>query len=493
MTVGSICSGISADSVAWKPLGWKHVFYSEIDKYCSKVLRHYYPEVPNYGDFTAQEEFPPADILVVSTPCQDFSVAGLRAGMDGARGSLTLHACRVIEKVRSRWIVFENVPGILQGDCAVGFHGFLSRLAEIGYGFAYATLDAQYFSLAQRRERVFLVGYIGDWRPAAAVLFDLESLSGHPAPSREEGQDVAHPIEASAGSRGYGDGCEGAQYIASTIGGRMRGQDDGCADNLISHCINGGGQGRIDTETETETETFVVIPIQEIDCRRDKEQHGMGIGTDGDAMYTIQAMRQHGVGVSGPVNHNGKAAGSATQQDAENGMLVPFDTTQITSLANRSNPQSGDPSHPLTGKGHPPSIAFTCKDHGADAGEISPTLRAMAHSGSHPNAGGQVAVASAGMRVRRLTVRECEALQGFPPDFTLIPEYRSQQKEKGEEATALYEYYCRTKRGREVVEWRNGRVRATPDGSRYRALGNSIAVPVLRWIGDRITMVESML
>jgi DNA (cytosine-5)-methyltransferase 1 len=145
------------------------------------VLQHHYPGIPLHGDFTTitGDEYGPIDLLVGGTPCQSFSVAGLRKGLDDARGSLALEYLRLVDRTQPRWIVWENVPGVLSSNKGRDFGSFLGALVELGYGFAYRVLDAQYFGVAQRRRRVFVVGYLGDWRPAASVLFERESLSGN--------------------------------------------------------------------------------------------------------------------------------------------------------------------------------------------------------------------------------------------------------------------------------------------------------------------------
>jgi DNA (cytosine-5)-methyltransferase 1 len=189
----SVCSGIEAATVAWHPLGWEIAAFSEIEKFPRAVLAHHYPGVPLHGDFMTIEgnEYGPVDLLVGGTPCQDFSVAGLRAGLAGDRGNLTLEFLRLAGRIRPVWLVWENVPGVLSIDGGRAFGAVLGGLAELGYGFAYRVLDAQYFGLAQRRARVFVVGYLGDWRRAAAVLFERESLCGHPAPCRETRARIA--------------------------------------------------------------------------------------------------------------------------------------------------------------------------------------------------------------------------------------------------------------------------------------------------------------
>ena len=196
MRYGSVCSGIEAATQAWHHMDWEPAFFSEIDAFPCAVLQHHYPDVPLHGDFTdiKDDEYGPIDLLVGGTPCQSFSVAGLRGGMDDERGNLALEFIRLAQRKRPQWVVWENVPGVLSSNGGRDFGSFLGALAEIGYGFAYRVLDAQYFGVAQRRRRVFVVGYLGDWRRAAAVLFERESLSGNPAPSREEGEKVAPAV-----------------------------------------------------------------------------------------------------------------------------------------------------------------------------------------------------------------------------------------------------------------------------------------------------------
>ena len=183
----SVCSGIEAATQAWHPLGWEPVAFSEIERFPAAVLAHRYPHVPNWGDMTKFEEWPDADVDVLAggTPCQSFSVGGLRKGLADPRGSLMLTYLAIAAKYRPRWIVWENVVGVLSSNGGRDFGTFLGGLGEIGYGFAYRVLDAQYFGLAQQRPRVFVVGHI-DWMRAAAVLFEPESLSrraeARPAP-----------------------------------------------------------------------------------------------------------------------------------------------------------------------------------------------------------------------------------------------------------------------------------------------------------------------
>ena len=178
MRYGSVCSGIEAASVAWKGLGWNASFFAEIDKFPRAVLAHHYPGVKLHGDFTTIQagQYEPIDILVGGTPCQSFSVAGLRGGMADARGNLALEYLCLAKRLRPRWVLWENVPGVRSSSGGLDFGSFLGGMVELGYGVAYRSFDAQYFGLAQRRERVFVVGYLGDWRRAATVLFEPKSL-----------------------------------------------------------------------------------------------------------------------------------------------------------------------------------------------------------------------------------------------------------------------------------------------------------------------------
>ena len=214
----SVCSGIEAATVAWHPLGWQPVGFSEIEAFPSAVLVHHYPDVRNYGDMTKYKEWDleSIDLLVGGTPCQSFSVAGLRRGLEDPRGNLALTYVGILDRLRPQWCVWENVPGVLSSSGGRDFGSFLGALAELGYGFAYRTLDAQYFGVAQRRRRVFVVGYLGDWRPAAEVLFEPESVRGNPAPSREARQEIAGETETSARP-----GCKQPYGIANCLTQRM--------------------------------------------------------------------------------------------------------------------------------------------------------------------------------------------------------------------------------------------------------------------------------
>jgi DNA (cytosine-5)-methyltransferase 1 len=217
----SVCSGIEAATVAWHTLGWKPAGFAEIEKFPSEVLKHHYPTVPNYGDMTKFKEWNiepgTIDLLVGGTPCQSFSVAGLRKGLSDPRGNLMLTYGAIADYFKPTWIVWENVPGVLSSNHGRDFGTFLGMLGQLGYGFAYRVLDAQYYGVAQRRRRVFVVGYLGDWRRAAQVLFESESLCGYPAPSREAGQRIASYTVASFGK--YSEGVGTLRSEGGDLGG----------------------------------------------------------------------------------------------------------------------------------------------------------------------------------------------------------------------------------------------------------------------------------
>lgn len=378
MIYGSVCSGIEAASVAWHPLGWRASFLSEIADFPRAVLAHHYPGVPIHGDFTTIEarQYEPVDLIVGGTPCQSFSIAGLRAGLGDDRGNLALEYLRLINRLQPRWVVWENVPGVLSSKRGRDFGSILGGLAELGYGFAYRVLDAQYFGVPQRRRRVFLVGYIGDWRRAAAVLFERKSLLWNHPPCREARKDVA-----------------------PTISSRPTG---------------GGGLG-----TDFDLDGGLIAAIQERAVCENAAAgpDGMGVRTDGvaytlEARQTVQAVAYGGNNQSGPID-------VATACRAKGG----------------------------TGHGDFESETF-----------IAHSLRADGFDASEDGTGRGTPMVTEHSSVRRLTPRECERLQGFPDDYTAIP-YRK---------------------------------KIAADGPRYKALGNSMAVPVMRWLGHRIQMVDSL-
>ena len=254
MIYGSLCSGIEAATQAWHPLGWKPAFFSEIERFPSAVLAHHYPDVPNHGDMTKFKDWPDhaIDVLVGGTPCQSFSVAGLRKGLADPRGNLMLTFGAVAQRYKPRWLVWENVPGVLSSNGGRDFGTFLGMLAELGYGFAYRVLDAQYVrtrgharAVPQRRRRVFVVGYFGDWRRAAAVLFDGESLSGNPAPRRKAREGIATSPSLRAQSQSS-HRLDSEAFIPVSNSGD------------VGYCLTSSGQQSLDAETET----LIAVAVQ---------------------------------------------------------------------------------------------------------------------------------------------------------------------------------------------------------------------------------------
>ena len=441
----SICSGIEAASAAWSPLGWKAVAFSEIEPFPCAVLAHHYPDVPNWGDMTKFQEWPnvPIDLLCGGTPCQSFSVAGLRKGLDDPRGNLMLTFGAIAAKYRPKWLVWENVPGVLSSNGGRDFGSFLGLLGVLGYGFAYRVLDAQYFGVAQRRRRVFVVGCLGDWHSAAAVLFERHSLSGHPAPRRQAGK-VAPTIPSrstAGGGLGTDFDCDGG--LIQAFGGNNQ---SGPIDVATARNACASASGRMDFESET----FLVshsLRGEGFDASED------GTGRGAPLVPVVSPTLDQRAGRSG------------ANSFATSGGLVPvlaFDTTQVTSAANRSNPKPGDPCHPLAAGAHSPAIAIqgTLLNRSDTAGPAGPAGSGISEDEiSFTQTKTDVHAVAYGMQVRRLTPRECERLQGFQDDYTLVPH-----------------------RGKPAA-----------DGPRYKALGNSWAVPCAAWIGRRIQMVEALL
>ena len=421
----SVCSGIEAATVAWHPLGWEPVAFCEIDPFPAAVLAHHFHEVPNHGDFTQllDPDHPVrrqhVDLLVGGTPCQSFSVAGLRGGLEDPRGNLALAFVQLVGALEPRWVVWENVPGALSADGGRAFGSILGALEDLGYGWAYRVLDAQYVrvdghprAVPQRRRRVFLVGHSGgQFQRAAAVLFEPEGVFGDSPPRREAGQGAAR-----GAARGAGEG--GAEpYTVDWMAGAS-GDTSFRGKSRAWICDKPGK-----TRSLTANRTLAV------------------------AFHATQDPISSST--RSPCISGGNKAGCASVAVAVSG-----------DVAHTLRGEGFDASEDGTGRGTP-VVAFSSKDYGADATEeCSPTMRAAGHHGSHMNSGAPPAVAHA-MKVRRLTERECERLMGYPDDYTAIP-------------------------------WNGKPAAECPSGHRYKALGNSMAVNVMRWIGMRIALVDSL-
>jgi DNA (cytosine-5)-methyltransferase 1 len=414
----SLCSGIEAATVAWHPLGWEAVAYSEIERFPSEVLAHHYPSTPNLGDMTKFKEWSiesNVDLLVGGTPCQSFSVAGLRKGLDDPRGNLMLTYLAIADKYKPKWIVWENVPGVLSSNGGKDFGVFLGALGELGYGFAYRVLDAQYFGVAQRRRRVFVVGYLGDWRRAAAVLFERHSLQGHPAPSREKGQAIAPSVTTGPPFSRTGNDrveCEAMVVAASPDGNHTVG-------TLMARDYKGIGNQDLQ-----DGRGLVLQPIAFSGCD--------------DGMDTQ-------INVTPTMRVAGNAQGNlavAVGTDLYNGAITGDVAATMSTAGSTSSKTGPTVMQPMPfGVSEKPDVGH-CLRSGASKADKHESTTYVAQS----------------MAVRRLTPVECERLQGFPDSYTDI---KSKNK-------------------------------PTPDGPRYKALGNSMAVPVMAWIGQRIEQVEAI-
>ena len=467
--------------MAFEPLGWRPLAFSEIEAFPRAVLKHHYPDTPCHGDFTTLKDEPwivDADLLCGGTPCQAFSVAGNRQSLADDRGNLTLQfvlLADAIDHLRSTagrepaWILWENVPGVLStNDNAFGafLGGLVGRTAPIpepaggwtGAGVvdgptrcaAWRILDAQHFGLAQRRKRVFVLarGGAGRWAVADALLPIIKGSEWHPAPSRPSRERVATTISArTSGGGGLGTDFDldgGLQPIAI--------QERAVSENLDA---GPGGKGW---------------------------QEGIG--------YTLEARNKPQM-VAAPIVMATGQAGAKVVGDRDPSLTcnheapIVFDPAQITSVTNRSNPQPGDPCHTLhqseppmlvrmregkEGGGKGPLVSedqsltlATANDQvlAFEPGSIARNAGPSGESHQVPtlrsSMGDNQPAIRQGMQVRRLTPGECERLQGFPPGYTNIP-------------------------------WRGKP--ESPDGNRYKALGNSWAVPVVRWIGEQIKAIR---
>jgi DNA (cytosine-5)-methyltransferase 1 len=516
----SVCSGIEAASVAWKPLGWECAGVSEIDKFPRAVLQHRLGAVPVddghrwapgqnitplFGDFTKIEEHHvgPIDLLVGGTPCQSFSIAGKRLGLDDPRGNLTLEFLALAVRVRAKFILWENVPGVLSHDEGRTFGTFLGLVGECGYRGAYRVLDAQYCrvgrfgrAVPQRRRRLFFVGYSGtaDINPAA-VLFDRESLRGNPAPCRQAGEGIAPTLAArtrGGGGLGTDFDCDGgliAGQHGPAISPAMKARDskgpssDGDGDGLpvisVAHSLRAEGFDASEDGTGRGTPIVPVAPT----LRAGGNDTGgtRPYGTDADTCDSLIPV-QHPVAIQErAVSENPDAGpdGKGWRDDGAAYTLEARATVQAVAFAENTRAEirlcGGDgavSSQLTTGGGKPgqgsPCVAFSAKDHppaiamlnmqGAKSSALAAndgacfTLNAM-----H---GHDVHAVAAAWGVRRLTPRECARLQGFPDDWAMIP-------------------------------WRGKPAEECPDGPQYRAYGNSMAVNVMCWIGERIAAVAA--
>ena len=446
---------MEAASVAWHPLGWEAAGFSEIEPFPAAILAHRFPNTPNHGDLTQHPtwniEPGTVDLLVGGTPCQSFSVAGLRKGLADPRGNLALTFLGLADRLRPRWIVWENVPGVLSSGGGRDFGSFLGALVELGYGFAYRVLDAQHFGVPQRRRRVFVVACAGDWRAPAEVLSLAEGLRGHLASGGKKRKgpaaDAGAGVEAGGLQRTVGTLC------ADTHPGAYSGQD--------------AYTGRLIPDTKP-----VVIDRAAFN-QGENAQYEPHI-EESETMDSLVARGPHAVGQPIPYR-KAKRAQSTTDDETwvegeVSNTLNNFDlgdtrTTHAVVHCSDVAPTIGASGPPYSRTGNErveaEALAVTFqpgnlrRDAGADPStEATTTLKATAGD-QMPH----VATPPPAMAVRRLTPVECERLQGFPDNWSRIP-------------------------------WKGKPAEDCPDGPRYKACGNSMAVPVMRWIGQQIKSYE---
>jgi DNA (cytosine-5)-methyltransferase 1 len=396
----SLFSGIEAATVAWHNLGWSPVAFADIDEFPSEVLRQHYPQVPNLGDVTEvdwNDYKGKAQLVVGGSPCQSFSIAGKRLGLDDPRGNLALHYLKVVSTVRPKFFVYENVVGLLSSDEGRDFAAFLREVENIGYGFAYRVLDSQFFGVPQRRRRLFVVGCAdGDWRSAAAILFESGSIGRATKKGKKKGENFAtfaqESVRGTSETKEDGRGIKYCSKVAPTL-------------------THSGPPYSRTGMASVETDAMVVmdmdmkaIPIHDKatrykgggDTRNDDGAgNGFGVADEDSPMYTLDTSCNHAV----------------------------FQQSGVD-LYNQE----------MTGEKHCP--LRTAQGHGAPAVMVN-------------------------YAVRRLTPVECERLQGFPDNYTQI-------------------------------EWKGKAKEDCPDSPRYKALGNSMPVPVMKWIGERIDLLNKI-
>ena len=532
LTYISMFSGIEAASVAWEPLGFEPVAFAEVDPFPSAVLKKHYPHVPNLGDITKvdwSKYHGQIDIVVGGPPCQAFSVAGLRKALDDPRGMLILHYLRACDQIRPEWIVLENVPGLLSADGGRAFGSLLGALEELGYHAAWRVLDASFFGVAQRRRRVFVVAHARDWRRAAAVLFERQSLFGDFKSSKEARAHFA--TSAGEGARAPGAEERIREAIGFSYGNSADSRSMGEAEGVTPTIRSAGGGNSVPVICEPEESGLYSISGNIIGRKASNGGNHTGVATGDEPMYTLTAVDRHAVCEAGKIGpeesclnpwatqsdrvfpessvfpslvgggrgNRGYAGGCILEGEAEAQPLVmgsgqanaevleglcptqcarqhkdppiligertstlAFDTTQVTCARNRSNPQWDGPCHTLSAVGDVPSVCIESYAEGSFSqfreGEVG-TLRA---SGGCLGGGSETLVAElrktpAG--IRRLTPVECERLQGFPDNWTRIA-------------------------------WNGKPEELCPNGRRYKAVGNSMAVPVMAWLAQGIVLTE---
>lgn len=538
LKVGSLFDGIYGGGMGAEQAGMQVVWRSEIDPACNTLMDKHRPDIPNLGDVrgVGEASTTAVDVVIGGFPCQDLSVAGKRKGFAGERSGLWFEFHRVLAELKPGWVVIENVPGLLSScgciDCQtvrriMRIHGWLRKrsggkpcpvcvaggrmlkshrgrdfavllrgLVELGYGVSWRVLDAQYFGLAQRRKRVFIIGHLGDGA-AAEVLFEREGGTRDTPPSRSPRQGTSATLKGGSGKRGYPDQSDGngASLVAAPLtkgsatgkGVSQPGRRQEDDVNLVAYNIqnnDGGSHKRKDRpeggmyvqETDTAltvgTTDLTAVVSAPLKAAAPSKRNG---GSNPTAEEFIVASTLKGEGhdasedgtgrqnlvVAAPLTarHSGESDKWPPINEADN--LIAFDDRVITSPGNRSG-VSGETSPTLGGEGsvHVAGAVSSkwAKGTGGPAGDeaynltVAPTLGTQNDNSTGNNQREQLRsnMAAATGAVRRLTPTECERLQGFPDG------------------------------------WTDGQA----DGTRYRQLGNAWAVPVAAWILRRIAEIS---
>ena len=543
----SVCSGMEAASVAWHPLGWTPVGFSEIEPFPCAILKHRFPNTPNYGSLTEYKQWPlepgAIDLLVGGTPCQSFSVAGLRKGLDDPRGNLALVFLGLADKLKPRWIVWENVPGVLSSNGGRDLGSFLGALVQLGYGFAFRVLDAQHFGVPQRRRRVFVVACLGDWRAPAEVLLEPDCVRRDIKKGRAKGQSSAAGAEGGVGAD-HPEGCwwDGGQVSQTLDAVLQKGQtmpeknrfpavlqplshwDGSDVHPTFNQSAKGsGGVGASNQELFSQGGAYLV-PGQPIPYRKSKRACSTTDNetwVEADASNTLnnfdlgdtrtthavvepfawtQNQREevrilgdktgalalpgthqsnyiaehiaHCSDVAPTVTSSGPPYSRTGNERVEaEALAVTFQpgnlrrdagadpstttttTTTLKASAGDQMPHIAYPVVPLDGMNLLSRLGPCGEEHSIQnftPGDPSFTLK---------KGGNQHGVLTP-MAVRRLTPNECYRLQGFPDNWGNIP-------------------------------WKGKPEGQAPDGPQYKAAGNSMAVPVMRWIGERIAAADA--
>ena len=438
-TFGSLFSGIGGFDLGLERAGMQCAWQIEIDAHCQKLLEQRFPNAKRYTDVKTFNGAEPVDIICGGFPCQDLSVAGKRAGLDGKRSGLWFEFIRIIGELTPRWVVIENVPGLLSSNKGQDFAVILQGLAECGYSVAWRILDARYFGVAQRRRRVFIVASLGNGS-CAEILFESEGVSRDIKTRGEARKEVAGTVTDRVGGSGAGwaryNETEG--LVAGTLSNRSNGGGFPGTDEAIDGYVQVAGTltanwGGLDRPAGNANELDFCIPVAPI-LHTGLGHHGWSIGDqDFNLLQPVGFSADRDGGDAGVLSPTLKHGGSEPQHhNAFKKMAVAFGWNKSASQSLRvGNQIDALQSSPTSN----PAVAWHENKAGQlTVGEIAKALRAGA------------SYSYQGVGVRRLTPTECEILQGFPQ------------------------------------EWTEG----FADSTRYRMLGNAVCVNVTEWIGKRI-------